>query len=37
MGPKSRDLLAAISDNDVSNEVFPFSASRLINIGHGEV
>ncbi|MFP6774119.1 MAG: FAD-dependent oxidoreductase [Alphaproteobacteria bacterium] len=37
MGPKSRDLLAAISDNDVSNEAFPFSASRLINIGHGEV
>jgi 4-methylaminobutanoate oxidase (formaldehyde-forming) len=37
MGPNSRDLLAAISDNDVSNDAFPFGASQVINIGHGEV
>ena len=37
MGPNSRDLLATISDNDVSNDAFPFGASQVINIGHGEV
>ena len=37
MGPNSRDLLAVISDNDVSNDAFAFGASQMINIGHGEV
>ena len=33
MGPKARDLLAAISDSDLSNERFPFGSGRRIEIG----
>ncbi len=34
MGPKSRELLASITDTDMSNDAFPFGASRQIDIGY---
>ena len=34
MGPRSRDLLAALSDADLSDEAFPFRASRQISLGY---
>jgi sarcosine dehydrogenase len=35
MGPKARDVLAAVTDADVSNEAFPFGHVREISIaGH---
>ena len=34
MGPRSRELLAAVSPTDFSNEAFPFGASREIEIGY---
>ncbi|CAN5572391.1 FAD-dependent oxidoreductase [soil metagenome] len=37
MGPRSRDLLAALSDADFSDEAFPFGASRLISLGYATV
>lgn len=33
-GPRSRDLLAALSDTDFRNEAFPFRAMRDIDIGY---
>ena len=33
MGPKSRELLSRVSKADLSNEVFPFGTSQLIDIG----
>ena len=36
-GPKSRDLLAAISDVDVSGEAFRFSSHQAFYIGHAKV
>lgn len=33
MGPKSRDLLGSLSQSDLSVEGFPFSTSRMIDIG----
>jgi glycine cleavage system aminomethyltransferase T len=35
MGPKSRDLLAAVSPNDFSNAAHPFGTMREIEIGMG--
>ncbi|MDP3959610.1 MAG: FAD-dependent oxidoreductase [Pseudorhodobacter sp.] len=35
MGPKSRDLLAAVSPNDFSNAAHPFGIAREIEIGMG--
>lgn len=35
MGPKSRDLLARVSPDDVSNDAFPFGTAREIEIGMG--
>ena len=35
MGPKSRDLLAAVSPNDFSNAAHPFGTAREIEIGIG--
>ena len=32
-GPRSRDLLAALTDEDLSNEAFPFLAAREIDAG----
>ena len=37
VGPKSRDVLAAISESDVSNEAIPFSTARDIVIGAAPV
>lgn len=36
-GPRARDILQAVSDDDVSNEAFPFLACRRIGIGHAGV
>jgi glycine cleavage system aminomethyltransferase T len=33
-GPRSRELLSAITDHDMSNERFPFRAAREIAIGY---
>lgn len=37
MGPKSRDLLQAVSDVDASNEAFPFNSLQQFHIGHAKV
>jgi 4-methylaminobutanoate oxidase (formaldehyde-forming) len=37
MGPKSRDLLAEVSDIDTSNTAFAFSTRQTFMIGHAEV
>ena len=37
MGPKSRDLMAAVSDVDVSNAAFPFNSLQTFHIGHARV
>jgi glycine cleavage system T protein len=37
MGPRSRGLLARLSPADLSNEAFPFGASREIELGYAQV
>ena len=37
MGPQSRALLSTVADADLSNEAFPFGASRDIDIGYARV
>jgi heterotetrameric sarcosine oxidase gamma subunit len=37
MGPRSRDLLARLSRADLSEEAFPFGASREIDLGYSTV
>ena len=37
MGPKSRDLLAVVSNVDVSNNAFPFNSFQEFYIGHARV
>ena len=37
MGPKSRELLASLTDTDLSDAAFPFATSRLISLGHATV
>ena len=37
MGPRSRDLLSAVSPDDFSNAAFPFGASREVEIGYARV
>ena len=37
MGPRSRDLLAGLTDADLSEEGFPFATSRLVSMGHATV
>ncbi|MCG8632613.1 MAG: FAD-dependent oxidoreductase, partial [Desulfobacterales bacterium] len=34
MGPKSRDLLSKITDEDLSNEAFPFATAKEIDAGY---
>lgn len=34
MGPQARHLLQGLTDCDLSNEAFPFGASRKIDLGH---
>ena len=36
MGPKARDVLARVSDADLSNEAFPFGTARTIAVGMAE-
>ena len=33
-GPKSRDILQALSDADLANEALPFGEARLIDVGY---
>jgi glycine cleavage system aminomethyltransferase T len=37
MGPRSRDLLASLSRADFSDDAWPFSTSRLIDLGYSTV
>ena len=37
MGPRSRELLAALTDADLSSEAFPFATSREIDLGYALV
>jgi glycine cleavage system aminomethyltransferase T/glycine/D-amino acid oxidase-like deaminating enzyme len=37
MGPRSRDLLSALSRADFGNEAFPFATSRSVDIGYSTV
>jgi len=32
-GPRARDVLAAVTDEDVSNEAFPYLSARYVNVG----
>src|SRR4029078_1276022 len=34
MGPKSRDLLSALTSADLSDDAFPFATSRQISLGY---
>jgi heterotetrameric sarcosine oxidase gamma subunit len=37
MGPKSRDLLATLTDTDLSDDAFPFGTSQQISLGYSTV
>ncbi|WP_120501431.1 FAD-dependent oxidoreductase [Roseovarius sp. EL26] len=37
MGPKSREVLASVSDIDMSNEAFKFNSFQHFHIGHAKV
>lgn len=37
MGPRSRDLLSGLTDADLSDEAFPFGASRMVSLGYATV
>jgi 4-methylaminobutanoate oxidase (formaldehyde-forming) len=37
MGPRSRDLLATLTDTDLSDEAFPFGTSKPITLGYSTV
>jgi 4-methylaminobutanoate oxidase (formaldehyde-forming) len=37
MGPRSRDLLSALTDADLGNEAFPFATSQVIDLGYARV
>ena len=32
-GPRARDVLSAVTDDDVSNEAFPYLTARYLNVG----
>lgn len=34
MGPKSRDLLAKVTDADLSNEAFPYASAQVIDVDY---
>lgn len=34
-GPRSREILARVTDTDLSNDAFPFATSQEIDIGYG--
>lgn len=35
MGPKSRDLLSAVTDTNLGNEAFPYMSAQAIEVGYG--
>jgi 4-methylaminobutanoate oxidase (formaldehyde-forming) len=37
MGPRSRELLATLTDADLSTGAFPFATSRLIDLGYARI
>jgi 4-methylaminobutanoate oxidase (formaldehyde-forming) len=37
MGPRSRDLLATLTDADLSTAAFPFATSQIIDLGYARV
>jgi glycine cleavage system T protein len=37
MGPKSRELLATLTDADLATEAFPFGTSRIIDLAYARV
>ncbi len=37
MGPRARDLLATLTDADLSNAAFPFATSQIIDLGYARV
>jgi glycine cleavage system aminomethyltransferase T len=37
MGPKSRELLATLTDADLSTAAFPFATSKIIDLGYARV
>ena len=37
MGPRSRALLQSVTDDDLSNEAFPFATSRIVDLGYARV
>jgi 4-methylaminobutanoate oxidase (formaldehyde-forming) len=37
MGPRSRELLATLTDADLSNAAFPFGTSRIMDLGYARV
>jgi glycine cleavage system T protein len=37
MGPRSRELLAQLTDADLSNAAFPFATSRIIDLAYARV
>src|SRR5260370_30921172 len=37
MGPHSRDLLATLTDADLSTAAFPFASSQVIDLGYARV
>ncbi|WP_374441420.1 FAD-dependent oxidoreductase [Stella sp.] len=37
MGPRSRDLMARLTGEDMSNDAFPFATSREVGIGYATV
>ena len=36
MGPKSRDLLSKLTNEDLSNEGFPFATAKIMDVGFGK-
>ena len=37
MGPRSRELLATLTDTDLATATFPFATSRIIDLGYARV
>lgn len=37
MGPRSRALLATLTDADLSNQAFPFGTSQVIDLAYARI
>jgi glycine cleavage system aminomethyltransferase T/glycine/D-amino acid oxidase-like deaminating enzyme len=37
VGPRARDVLASVTDEDVSNAALPYLSARWLEVGHGRV